>query len=105
MRRPDALENILLALLCGVLVSAAWSCATVTPAARLHDALPIVAASTRELCKSAGDAVLDALEAHAIDHATATKRLDEVHATCRQLGTGLALLDDATARLVSGGEP
>jgi hypothetical protein len=81
------------------------SCATAgsSPAARLHDALPIVAASTRELCKSAGDAVLDALEAHAIDDATATKRLDEVHATCRELGTGLALLDDATARLAADG--
>ena len=94
------------ALACVALLLAPFaSCATAgsSPAARLHDALPIVAASTRELCKSAGDAVLDALEARAIDAATATKRLDDVQATCRQLGAGLALLDDATARLAADG--
>lgn len=76
------------------------SCSTTTSAAaRLHDALPIVAESVRELCKSSGDAIIDAYEAQALSADVAAAKLARVHSACRDLGAGLALIDGASAKL------
>ena len=82
----------------------AATCSPQTPISVVRDVLPRAAVAVRDACKQAGDDILDARDAHAIDDATAEKRLGQVFDACAKLGAGVSALDQGT-RALAGVSP